>query len=67
MHRPDKCKMGDRSTLFCPRRILAPLRRRMGEETCIVVGADAGSKLDKAKALGITTIDEAELLRRLGR
>jgi DNA ligase (NAD+) len=33
----------------------------------LVVGADAGSKLDKAKALGITTIDEAELLRRLGR
>jgi DNA ligase (NAD+) len=31
----------------------------------VVVGADAGSKLDKAKALGVETIDEAELLRRL--
>ncbi|MGH7330820.1 MAG: helix-hairpin-helix domain-containing protein, partial [Polyangiaceae bacterium] len=33
----------------------------------LVVGADAGSKLDKARELGIDTIDEAELLRRLGR
>jgi len=32
----------------------------------LVVGAEAGSKLDKAKALGTETIDEAELLRRLG-
>ena len=31
----------------------------------LVVGADAGSKLDKARALGVETIDEAELLRRL--
>jgi DNA ligase (NAD+) len=29
----------------------------------VVVGADAGSKLDKAKALGIKTIDEAELIK----
>ena len=34
--------------------------------TVVVVGDDAGSKLDKAKALGIETIDEAELLRRGG-
>ena len=32
--------------------------------TALVVGADAGSKLDKAKALRIPVIDEAELLRR---
>lgn len=31
----------------------------------IVVGADAGSKLEKAKSLGVEIIDEAELLRRL--
>jgi len=33
----------------------------------LVVGAEAGSKLDKAKELGISVIDEAELLRRLGK
>jgi DNA ligase (NAD+) len=32
--------------------------------TALVVGADAGSKLERAKALGIAVIDEAELLRR---
>ena len=31
----------------------------------LVVGADAGSKLDKAKSLGVKTIDEAELLKLL--
>ncbi len=32
----------------------------------VVVGLDAGSKLEKARALGVETVDEAELLRRLG-
>ena len=33
----------------------------------LVAGADAGSKLDRAKTLGTEIIDEAELLRRLQR
>ena len=33
--------------------------------TALVVGADAGSKAEKAKALGVEQIDEAELLRRI--
>jgi DNA ligase (NAD+) len=33
----------------------------------VLVGQEAGSKLDKAQALGIETIDEAEFMRRLGR
>ena len=33
----------------------------------LVVGGEAGSKLDKAKALRVTTIDEAELLKLLGK
>jgi DNA ligase (NAD+) len=31
----------------------------------VVVGEDAGSKLEKARALGVETIDEATLLRRI--
>jgi len=33
----------------------------------LVAGVEAGSKLDKAKALGVPAIDEVALLRLLGK
>jgi DNA ligase (NAD+) len=33
----------------------------------VVVGTDPGSKLDKARALGVKTIDEAGLVKLVGR
>jgi DNA ligase (NAD+) len=33
----------------------------------VVAGQDAGGKLEKATSLGVEVIDEAELLRRVGR
>jgi len=35
--------------------------------TALIAGDDAGSKLEKAKSLGVEVIDEAELLKRVGR
>jgi DNA ligase (NAD+) len=33
----------------------------------VVAGTDPGTKFDKAQALGVEIVDEAEFLKRLGR
>jgi DNA ligase (NAD+) len=33
--------------------------------TCLIVGADAGSKLEKARTLGVPTLDEAQFRLRI--
>jgi DNA ligase (NAD+) len=35
------------------------------KKSFVLVGDEAGSKLEKARTLGIETIDEAEFLRRI--
>ena len=48
--------------------LLAFIRPSRARSTSLlVVGVEAGSKLDKARELGVQIIDEAELLRRLGK
>jgi DNA ligase (NAD+) len=38
-----------------------------GKTSFVVAGGNAGSKLDKAKSLGVEVIDEATFLKRVGR
>lgn len=62
-------------TLSRPRSEIAELIRRHGgtvsgsvskKTSYVLAGEEAGSKLDKAKSLGVAVVDEAELHRRIG-
>jgi DNA ligase (NAD+) len=44
-------------------RVVSAISRKT---TALIAGSDPGSKLERARELGVETIDEAELLRRLG-
>jgi DNA ligase (NAD+) len=59
MPRPDAQRLAERAGA----RIAGGISRKV---TLVIAGPGAGSKLDDAARLGITVIDEAEFLRRVG-
>jgi DNA ligase (NAD+) len=64
--RLDTMPRGDAEALL--KRAGANVTSSVSRKTSVViVGEDAGSKADKAREYGVTIIDEAEFLRRIGR